>query len=51
MTTLEARSTRRLEDVARFPLLFGPSPIQKLDRLTKHLGGQPAIKGYASLFS
>jgi 1-aminocyclopropane-1-carboxylate deaminase len=24
---------------ARYPLLFGPSPIQRLDRLTKHLGG------------
>jgi 1-aminocyclopropane-1-carboxylate deaminase len=27
-----------LEDFNRFPLLIGPSPIQKLDRLTKHLG-------------
>jgi 1-aminocyclopropane-1-carboxylate deaminase len=38
MTTLEARPTR-LEDFPRYPLLFGPSPIQKLERLTKHLGG------------
>jgi 1-aminocyclopropane-1-carboxylate deaminase len=29
----------RLEDFPRYPLLFGPSPIQRLDRLTKHLGG------------
>ena len=28
-----------LEDFKRFPLLLGPSPIQKLERLTKHLGG------------
>lgn len=28
-----------LEDFPRYPLLFGPSPIQPLPRLTKHLGG------------
>jgi 1-aminocyclopropane-1-carboxylate deaminase len=28
-----------LEDFERFPLRFGPSPIQPLPRLTKHLGG------------
>ncbi|HUG30453.1 MAG TPA: 1-aminocyclopropane-1-carboxylate deaminase [Candidatus Limnocylindria bacterium] len=28
-----------LESFARYPLLFGPSPIQPLPRLTKHLGG------------
>ncbi len=28
-----------LADYPREPLLFGPSPIQRLDRLTKHLGG------------
>ena len=28
-----------LESFDRYPLLFGPSPIQRLDRLTKHLGG------------
>lgn len=28
-----------LASFARYPLLFGPSPIQHLDRLTKHLGG------------
>ena len=28
-----------LADFPRTPLLFGPSPIQRLDRLTKHLGG------------
>jgi 1-aminocyclopropane-1-carboxylate deaminase len=40
MTTLEARPQRTtLEDFPRYPLLFGPSPIQRLDRLTKHLGG------------
>ncbi|MEO5703476.1 MAG: 1-aminocyclopropane-1-carboxylate deaminase [Candidatus Limnocylindrales bacterium] len=30
---------KSLESYARFPLLFGPSPIQALPRLTKHLGG------------
>ena len=40
MTTLEAPAkATRLEDYPRYPLLFGPSPIQKLERLTKHLGG------------
>ena len=39
MATLEARSISTLEDYARYPLLFGPSPIHRLDRLTKHLGG------------
>jgi 1-aminocyclopropane-1-carboxylate deaminase len=28
-----------LPDYPRYPLLFGPSPVQKLDRLTRHLGG------------
>jgi 1-aminocyclopropane-1-carboxylate deaminase len=28
-----------LESFERYPLLFGPSPIQRLERLTKHLGG------------
>lgn len=28
-----------LDDFARYPLLFGPSPVHRLDRLTKHLGG------------
>ena len=28
-----------LESFERFPLLFGPTPIQQLERLTKHLGG------------
>jgi 1-aminocyclopropane-1-carboxylate deaminase len=40
MTTLEERpQMTTLEDFPRFPLLFGPSPIQRLDRLMKHLGG------------
>ena len=40
MTTLEAPAkARKLEDFPSYPLLFGPSPIQKLERLTKHLGG------------
>jgi 1-aminocyclopropane-1-carboxylate deaminase len=28
-----------LDDFVRHPLLFGPSPVHRLDRLTKHLGG------------
>jgi 1-aminocyclopropane-1-carboxylate deaminase len=31
-----------LSDFPRYPLLFGPSPVHKLERLTQHLGG-PAI--------
>ena len=39
-TTIELQpQMTTLEDFPRFPLLFGPSPIQRLDRLTKHLGG------------
>ncbi len=29
-----------LEKFARYPLTFGPTPIEKLDRLGKHLGGK-----------
>jgi 1-aminocyclopropane-1-carboxylate deaminase len=28
-----------LDDFARYPLLFGPSPVHRLERLTEHLGG------------
>src|SRR3954453_22065291 len=28
-----------LQDFPRYPLLFGPSPVHPLDRLTDHLGG------------
>ncbi|MGY1638249.1 1-aminocyclopropane-1-carboxylate deaminase [Geodermatophilus sp. SYSU D00742] len=28
-----------LTDHPRYPLLFGPSPVHRLDRLTEHLGG------------
>ncbi|SFJ97670.1 1-aminocyclopropane-1-carboxylate deaminase [Amycolatopsis sacchari] len=28
-----------LESFARYPLLFGPSPVHPLERLTRHLGG------------
>jgi 1-aminocyclopropane-1-carboxylate deaminase len=33
------RSPTSLEDFERYPLLFGPSPVHRLDRLTSHLGG------------
>ncbi len=28
-----------IEDFPRYPLLFGPSPVHRLDRLSRHLGG------------
>ena len=28
-----------IEDFERYPLMFGPSPVHPLDRLTEHLGG------------
>jgi 1-aminocyclopropane-1-carboxylate deaminase len=28
-----------LDDFARYPLTFGPSPVHRLERLTEHLGG------------
>jgi 1-aminocyclopropane-1-carboxylate deaminase len=31
----------RLESFARYPLLFGPSPVHRLERLSRHLGGAP----------
>lgn len=33
----------RLEDFPRVPLLFGPSPIHRLERLSRHLGGKVEI--------
>jgi len=32
-----------LDDFPRYPLLFGPSPVHPLDRLTAHLGGGAKI--------
>lgn len=32
-----------LADFARVPLLFGPSPVHRLERLTEHLGGRVEI--------
>src|SRR6476661_10630753 len=28
-----------VDDFPRFPLLFGPSPVHRLDRLSEYLGG------------
>jgi 1-aminocyclopropane-1-carboxylate deaminase len=39
MTMLESRSQTTLEDIARYPLMFGPSPVHELSRLSAHLGG------------
>src|SRR3954451_19800132 len=40
MTMVQAETNARaLADYPRYPLLIGPSPIQRLDRLEKHLGG------------
>jgi 1-aminocyclopropane-1-carboxylate deaminase len=36
---MSSEPTVSLESYARFPLLFGPSPVHRLDRLTAHLGG------------
>jgi 1-aminocyclopropane-1-carboxylate deaminase len=33
------RALVKLEDFARIPLLFGPSPVHRLERLRDHLGG------------
>ena len=32
-----------LEKFERYPLTFGPTPIEKLDRLSKHLGGDVEV--------
>ena len=32
-----------LEKFARYPLTFGPAPIEKLERLSKHLGGNVEV--------
>jgi 1-aminocyclopropane-1-carboxylate deaminase len=32
------RANAVLEKFARYPLTFGPTPIEKLSRLTAHLG-------------
>jgi 1-aminocyclopropane-1-carboxylate deaminase len=37
--TRGSRTPTSLEDFERYPLLFGPSPVHRLDRLTSHLGG------------
>ena len=33
------RDSRDLDAFERYPLLFGPSPVHRLERLTSHLGG------------
>ena len=40
-----------LADFPRVPLTFGPSPVHRLERLSAHLGGQPALNGYSGAFS
>ena len=32
-----------LDSFARVPLLFGPSPVHRLERLSEHLGGEVEI--------
>jgi 1-aminocyclopropane-1-carboxylate deaminase/D-cysteine desulfhydrase-like pyridoxal-dependent ACC family enzyme len=34
---------RGLDSFARVPLLFGPSPVHRLERLSEHLGGEVEI--------
>ncbi len=41
----EQREKRMLEKFERYPLTFGPTAIEKLDRLSEHLGG--AVELYA----
>jgi 1-aminocyclopropane-1-carboxylate deaminase len=36
-------ASKRLEDYARIPLMFGPSPLQRLPRLSAALGGRVEI--------
>src|SRR5918997_7002002 len=38
-THIEENRPMNLDKFAREPLLFGPSPVHPLDRLTSHLGG------------
>ncbi|PWE75618.1 1-aminocyclopropane-1-carboxylate deaminase [Bradyrhizobium sp. SUTN9-2] len=33
----------KLDKFPRYPLTFGPTPIEKLERLSKHLGGQVEV--------
>jgi 1-aminocyclopropane-1-carboxylate deaminase len=37
------KSAVSLDDFARVPLLFGPSPVHRLERLSAHLGGRVEI--------
>jgi 1-aminocyclopropane-1-carboxylate deaminase len=39
MSTQTSDALARLAAIERVPLLFGPSPVHRLDRLTRHLGG------------
>ena len=39
MATLEAAPHTTLADFPRYPLMFGPSPVHQLTRLSAHLGG------------
>ena len=34
----------------RYPLMFGATPIERLARLSEHLGGVPAINAYSYLY-
>jgi 1-aminocyclopropane-1-carboxylate deaminase len=38
-TTSVPAGARSLADFARYPLTFGPSPVHRLERLSRHLGG------------
>lgn len=43
MKTLEQSEMMALEDFPRYPLLFGPSPVHQMTRLSKHLGGSVGL--------
>jgi len=42
-TVCENRARVALADFDRVPLMFGPSPVHRLERLSEHLGGQVEI--------
>jgi 1-aminocyclopropane-1-carboxylate deaminase len=35
-----------VDDFPRYPLLFGPSPVHPLERLTARLGGPGWVNGH-----
>src|SRR5256885_14772215 len=40
---MELPTAASLDSFARVPLLFGPSPVHRLEQLSEHLGGEGEI--------